>query len=177
MVFLDLTYGLSINTLGETKDHSCNTKMDYNYDSILYNTAANKNERSLNCSVPFHPLTFSEVTGKAIDICNNHKLGEKAYSNYNNIQRYYHVTPKHKPCMWMDVEFLGVPLFDLNQQENEGFVRLYFKSRFRVKTMILYYSFSSLAADLAGYIGMFLGISLVDLAFKFSNLVFKIITA
>ena len=168
---------MSINTLGDTKNHFCNSDMNFKYDTTLYSTVANENERSLNCSVPFHPLTFSEVAGNAIKICTNSKLGKKAYLNYKEIQKSYHHMPKHRPCMGMDVEVLGLPIIDHNQQDSEAFVRLYLKSYVKVKTMIFHYDLSSLAADLGGYIGTLLGISMVNLALKFSNLLFKALTS
>ena len=167
-------YDVSINTLGERHDHFCNGDMDSNYDEEIYKMIANKNSESLNCSVPFHPPIRSDMTGKLIGICNNSNLGMKAYENYDEALRIGPQIPKYKPCSSMDV-VLGLPLIALDQDGNEAFIRFYFKSHVKVKSIILYYDFASLVADLGGYIGMLLGISLIDLTLKFNSILVKVI--
>ena len=173
--FLDVRYDVSINTLGEIKDHSCNTDMDYNYDANIYKMVANKNKKLLNCSVPFHPPTASDEEGKIIKICNNSHSGRKALTEWNNAIVSGPTNSKYQPCAGMDVD-LGMPSIGEDQPKNSSFFRLFFTSHVKVKRIILYYDFSSLTADLGGYIGVLLGISLMDLTSKFNNLLFGYLT-
>ena len=172
-IYLDLTYDVSVNKLGEEKDHLCNKDMDYNYDANFYSTVAHENEKRFNCSVPFHPPTKSNVTGKLIEICKNSSLGIKAYNNRWKVYSKMPQIHNYKPCTWIDVT-LGMP--HVSQKEG-SFIRLYFKSHFKIKSIISYYDFSSLIADVGGYTGMLLGISLIDLTVQFNNLLVRVIVA
>ena len=169
-------YHVSVNTLGEKKDYLCNATMNYNYDETLYNMVANENEDKWNCSVPFHAPTTSKITGKLIEICNNSFLGLQAYNNWDDVLRRGSQIPNYQPCAWMDV-VLGLPIVSPDQNMNEAFVRFYFKSHVKVKSIIAYYDFASLVADLGGYIGMLLGVSLIDLTIKLNNLLVRVLAA
>lgn len=167
---------MSVDKLFKENNHLCNISMNQNYDTEIYNMVANKNDKSLNCSVPFHPRTKSNVTGKFIEICKTSILGEKAYANMKDTFNSWPQIPKYKPCAWMDVS-LGLPHISHDQTKDEAFLRLYFKSHFKIKNIISYYDFTSLVADLGGYIGMLLGISLIDLTLKFNNLLVRVLAA
>ena len=55
---------------------------------------------------------------------------------------------------------------DIDEKDNdpnEAYVRLYLKTKIKVKSTVLYYDSTTLAAEIGGYIGMLLGVSLVDL--------------
>ena len=151
--------------------------MDHNYDETYHGIVALKNEKSLNCSVPFHPPTKSNVTGKYIKVCENSSLGTKAFHNTRKIFRILSQIPKYKPCTWIDTT-LGLPEVNNGKRWKErAFLRLYFKSHFKIKSIISYYDLSSLIADIGGYTGMLLGISLIDLTVQFNNVLVRLITA
>ena len=59
--------------------------------------------------------------------------------------------------------FFGFPIVNKHKSETEVYVKIYVKSNVKVKSVILYYDMTSLVADVGGYIGMLLGVSLVDL--------------
>ena len=137
--------------------------MNYNYDKTFYERIALENDRALNCSVPFHPEITSPTTGKTIEICNNSENGKKAIDNWTASLYSGHEPPMDKPCSEMEI-FLGFPLVNNGQgAENEAYIKIYIKSNIKVKSVILYYDITSLVADIGGYIGMLLGLSLVDL--------------
>ena len=169
-------YDVSVNTLGDEEDHSCNSEMDYNYDETFYSIVAHENEKGLNCSVPFHPPIMSNATGKHIEICKTSSLGIKSHNNWYKAYRKMSQIPNYKPCAWIDV-ILGMPHVSPEQQKEGAFLRLYFKSHFKIKSMIAYYDISSLIADVGGITGMLLGISLIDLTVQFNNLLVRVISA
>ncbi len=58
-----------------------------------------------------------------------------------------------------------VSLISLNYYfQNIGFLRIYFDSGVVVKTTILDYTWLSMLAEVGGYVGLFLGVAVVDLA-------------
>ena len=61
----------------------------------------------------------------------------------------------------MDIYF-GYPILDGNNP-NESYVKLYFKSSVNVRRNILAYSEVSLFAEVGGYLGLLLGVSLLDI--------------
>ena len=81
-MFWDFHYEVSVNTLGQMKKHSCNPHMNQNYDDEFYHMIALENEAMFKCSVPFHPKTISNVTGKVIEICKDPDTGKKWESTW-----------------------------------------------------------------------------------------------
>ena len=63
-----------------------------------------------------------------------------------------------------------LPVIDSDDNPNsEAYVKLYFKTRLRIKKIVIYYDTTTLTAEIGSYVGMFLGVSLVDLAILFSS--------
>ena len=174
-VFLDFVYDLSVNTLEDLDEHACNPEMNHHYDTTFYELIANENEKHFNCSVPFHPPITSRITKNTIEICNNSDTGKKACENWSNSMSAGPQTPKNKPCARMDI-FLGLPFIDSEQPDHEASIRIYIKSDVKVKSVIMYYDFTTLAAEVGGYIGMFLGISLVDFTIICNSALFKVVS-
>ena len=66
--------------------------------------------------------------------------------------------------------FLGLP-FDGHGPDNEAYIKLYTKSTAKVKKMVYDYTILSLLAEIGGYTGLLLGVSVLNL----NNMVNKII--
>ena len=64
----------------------------------------------------------------------------------------------------MTVTFAGFDSTDYNGNENETYVKFYMKEQIQVKRSHMNYSEVSFFAEVGGYIGMLLGVSLVDFA-------------
>lgn len=173
MLFLDFLNELSVNTLGDLEGHKCNSKMNHNYDTTLYEKIAKENEEHFNCSVPFHPSITSQLTRRPIEICNNSETGKKAYNNWWDSHNAK--TDNNKPCAEMDISF-GLPYIDNDKPDNEASIRIYTKSDIKVKSVILYYDITTLLAELGGYIGMLLGISVVDFTIICNSALLRIVT-
>ena len=172
MVFLDFAYEITANTLGNFEKHSCNSVMNYNYDDIFYDKIAKDNEQKFNCSVPFHPLTTSEATGSPIKICRDSTIGKKAFTNWKDSLD--SLPGRNKPCSGVDL-FLGVPFVNHNRSDDEAFIRIYIKLDIKVKSLILYYDWTTLLAEVGGYIGLFLGVSLIDLTMMLTTALFNVV--
>ena len=175
-MYLSFFYDVTINKLGDLEEHSCNLKMNRKYDDVLYNTIAIENENELNCSVPFHPKTTSNATGRIIDICKSSETGSKAVAKFSSLKT---STPssKDKPCASMAI-FMGLPMID-NQPTNpsqESSIKLYMTLNVKVKSMIMYYDFSTFVAEIGGYVGMFMGMSLMDFTMMCNTALFNFFT-
>ena len=149
--------------------------MNHDYDKTLYGKIANENQEHFNCSVPFHPSITSQRTGNTIEICNNSETGKKAYDNWEESLSAGASTPNNKPCAGMDI-YLGLPFINNNESKNEAFIRLYVKSDIKVKRLGLHYDVTTLVAEVGGYVGMFLGMSLVDITILCNSGFFKMVT-
>ena len=174
-VFLDFMPEISVNTLSHLERHTCNSEMNHNYDQVFYEKTSNENEMQFNCSVPFQPPSIkSKIRTGRVEICNNSQNGKKAYDYWR--QMYSTESPKDEPCSSMDI-FLGLPIIDsVGNDPNEAYMKLYFKSKIKVKTMVLYYDATTFAAEIGGYIGMLLGVSLIDITILCNTALLKIVT-
>ena len=68
------------------------------------------------------------------------------------------------PCVSMQVRFAGLDSTSNDGNENETYVRFYIKDQILVRESHLSYTEVSLLAELGGYIGLLIGVSLMDIA-------------
>ena len=68
------------------------------------------------------------------------------------------------PCETMTVTFAGFDSTADDGNENETYVKFYMKEQIQVKTSHFSYTKVSFLAEIGGYIGLLLGVSLMDLA-------------
>ena len=89
----------------------------------------------------------------------------------------YHVAESDEfvPCSTFHFH-LGIPdVHEANNEKNEAYLNLYLNAEVPIKTTILYYEFIELAAEIGGFVGMILGISLIDIAKSLSSIIDVII--
>ena len=169
-IYLDFTHSLSVNTIEDSNGHRCDAKNNRNFDYNWYEHLALENERMFGCSVPFHPLFYTKQM-REIEVCRNPSLGANATRHFvDNKDSPW--TEESVPCAWYDIN-LGIP--DVSKKGNEntnsskGFIKFYLKTKIKQKSIVIYYDSTTLAAEIGGYVGMFLGISLVDVAIMFDS--------
>lgn len=129
----------------------------------MYQLVAEQNQKMFGCSVPWHPDTYSLKENTKIDICNNSILGLEATKHFDKLIDGI-ITEDLVPCAWFDI-FTGIT--DVDKTDNdmkEAFARLYLKAKIKVKSIILHYDSTTFAAEIGGYVGVLLGVSLVDIA-------------
>ena len=68
------------------------------------------------------------------------------------------------PCVSMQVRFGGLDGTTDNGNENETYVKFYIKDQIQVRESNLSYTEVSLLAELGGYIGLIIGVSMMDIA-------------
>ena len=131
------------------------------------------NQKMLGCSVPFHPPVKLESGRQDVEICNNSDVGKMAFRNYRNSIQTNIVD--QIPCVGFDI-VLGLPSIDVDGNDpNQAYIRLFIKPKIKVKSIVIYYDKSTLLGDIGGYVGMFLGVSLVDLALFFNSGFLKLV--
>ena len=171
---MDISHSISINEVAHLKNHHCDRKMNRKFDHIWHQHIARHNEMMFGCSVPMHPRVYSTETKNEIEVCRNSASGLNALNYFNEN---HDVAPTHElaPCARFEFD-LGIPdIDDTNNDMNEAYLKLYLNAEVPVKTTILYYDSVELGAEVGGFIGMILGISLVDLAESLSTLIDVII--
>ena len=161
-MYLDLAHVLSINTLENLEGYRWNPDMNLNFDTRWYQNIATENENVFGCSVPWHPKYRSNVTGDEIKICQSAEKARKARKRYGTL---WAAKLSHEwiPCATFETS-PGLPdIDDTDNNQEEAFIRLYVKRKIKIKSIIMHYDSTTLTAEIGGYIGMFLGVSIVDL--------------
>ena len=79
------------------------------------------------------------------------------------------------PCVNMQVRFAGLDSTTDNGNENETFVKFYIKDQIQVRESHLNYTEVSLLAELGGYIGLIIGVSLMDIATLIDKMIGNVI--
>ena len=160
--YLDFTQAITINSIGHLKNHRCNPTMNFKFDELWYQKTARENEKKFGCSVPWHPSIYSQITKKEIQICNDSSKGLKALKQSQQFRDSL-ISPESTPCANFEIS-LGLPkIDDTDNNMNEAYIRMYPKAQIKMKTTVLYYDFTTLAAEIGGYAGICLGVSLVDI--------------
>ena len=161
-VYLDFTHELSKNELQDVEGHRCNPDMNLEFDSVWYERIAAVNEKLFGCSVPWHPPIFSNTTGKRIKICDNSEIGFSAYQKFRDFYD-AQLSEAMIPCAMFDI-FTGLPdVDDTDNSMDEAYIRLYLKTKMKIKSTIVHYDVTTLTAEIGGYVGMFLGVSFMDI--------------
>ena len=173
-MYLDFVYELSINTLEKYKGMSCDPNMNLNFDDTLYSQANAKLEDKFNCTVPFLPAIMSNVTGKLTKICNDAEAGKEALQLYDYFKSGGLSLISDLPCATMDI-FLGLPFISNTGSSDEAYLKIYLKTSVKVKSTVLDYDYLTLIAELGGYTGLLLGISLVDISIRINSFLVKLI--
>ena len=59
--------------------------------------------------------------------------------------------------------FLGVPFVSKEEDNTWAYLKIYLKSAVKTKSAVLDYTFLSLVAEVGGYVGLLLGVSVVKI--------------
>ena len=165
--YQDFAHELNLNTVGDMEEHRCDQKMNLNFDESWYKNEAMENYKNFGCSVPWHP-NFKYGDGSEIRVCNNSNSGYKAAERYNH-SKDAPISKDLVPCAMYNFNLGAIDRSTHDHPKNEAFVRLYLRREIVMKKMVIYYDKTTFAADIGGYVGMFLGVSVIDLAILFNS--------
>ena len=175
-VFVDIDYELVVNTLGgknvlSSEQITCNNNMGKAFDDAFYETANLELEEKYGCTIPFLPQVRSLDSEEILRICESDEVGQLAFKTYEDIET---EMLRNVPCTRMDVS-LGMPHVSHDAARTNGsvpykgygtdetaFVLFYFKPTIKVKRTILEYDYYTLVAEIGGYVGLFIGVSLAE---------------
>ena len=164
-----------MNTLEDFEDLACNPNLNLKFDDTLYHIANAELERRYNCTIPFLPAIISNKTGKPTKICTNQSTGFKAIKLYTYFRTGGISTISEFPCAGMDI-FLGLPFNEKKGSDNWAYIKIYLKTTIKIKRTVFDYDFTTLVAELGGYSGLFLGLSVVQITIMITSFLVKIIT-
>lgn len=156
-LFIDITYEITINTLGEESEIPCSTEMDYAFDDCMSQEVVDKLVSRHGCSLPYLPSDGNSP------ICDptNVELREAAFKDYDFFTSNGQKQLCDRPCSTMEV-FSGLPV-DGVTENGLAQMKMYLKSTTKIKRMVLDYTIISMIAEIGGYTGLLLGISFVNI--------------
>ena len=142
--------------MAESSKLPCSTNMDRYFDECLIDTVTKGLERKFGCTVPYIPSPDNLTVCDPSDT----PLKEEVYNKY-----YFLVSNGQKslcnfPCSNIEV-FTGLPF--MGESDDLGILKIYMKSTTKVKQIVLDYTMGTMIAEIGGYTGLLLGISLVNL--------------
>ena len=160
---MDVSHSISIDRVENAKNRQCNPRMNKQFDNDWYHRNARQSEKQFGCVIPMYSSIVSTKMNREIEVCQNSTLGYKAMKYYF---KKLDVADSDRlvPCAKFDFH-LGIPdIDDTNNEMHEAYLKLYLNTDVLIKTTILYYGSVELAAEIGGFVGMILGISLIDIA-------------
>ena len=166
-MFQDFSHDLTLNMIGHMDGHFCDKKMNLNFDDKWYEHIATENHKKYGCSVPWHPTFYSE-DNSIIEICNDSDLGMEALEKFID-SKDAPLSQELVPCAMYDINLGPIVIDTDDNPKDEAYVKLYLETEIKMKKMVIYYDSTTFAAEIGGYVGMFLGVSLIDLAILFNS--------
>ena len=160
--------------LEDMEGHRCNPDMNLDFDTRWYQIIAAENEKMYGCFVPWQPQSHENHTGDEIEICTSSEKGILATQKYIH---FYGAKLSHNmtPCATFET-FPGLPdIDDTENKQDEAYIRLYLKTKIKIKSIIIHYDSATLTAEIGGYVGMFLGVSFIDLVLLFNVILLNMI--
>ena len=144
-----------------SEDEGVDSDMDNSFDGCMYSKLRQIMTDDVGCNVPWLP--------DKSNICTDHDDQVRAFTQYQNNRRNQHdVCPMS--CRFTNMYF-GPPVTGRQNVEVQNVARGIFYFRRDIKTTTEYYLYSvlSMLAEIGGYVGLLLGVSLFKLA-DFNNM-------
>ena len=151
----------------ENGDWTCDPKLDRGYDDCLKEAHDKLFLTKLGCYHPF--MTKTKEPNKHCNYGNFTKHERKLYlSIYKGLNSVRYSGACSAPCASIDTYF-GIPDTQ-DYRKGNIHLKLYFRHLINVKEDHVAYPIGSLFAELGGYMGLLLGISLMDLGTILANI-------
>ena len=133
------------------KREPCNEDLNYNRDKCVEDELEKTILEEYGCTPP--------IFANKEHICTNETISKQVFEYWYKVKKYY--TNCYNPCMDM--------LFQVNSIEvvkkHNSRVKLYFQPRVKVVRSYYAYSGLSLIAEIGGYFGLFLGVSINQITY------------
>ena len=137
---------------------TCSTEMNQKYDACLKETYDNLFNEKFGCSYPLLTSTINSTSK-----CDYGTFNEEQKQDFFEVKAKTSFEDRfvcNVPCASIATQF-GIQ--DKQEYSNGSFhMKLYFKNNVFVRTSHVAYPFESLLAEVGGYLGLLLGVSLMD---------------
>ena len=156
--FLSSCPVLTDNTLQRESTIPCSGGTDFEFDDCFYQAMAKDLMNELDCVVPF--IKTSE--NKNVCVYKAQTKIDKMMSAY---KKFYSTTTTRtcmSPCVSMEI-FFGLLFDDTFRNDDKSFLRIYLKSKIKFQQTIYDYTLLTLLAEIGGYTGLLLGISVSNI--------------
>ncbi len=168
MIFIDVTFELTINSLGDKSELPCHSAMDFHFDDCLLDKIPTRLVGKYGCTIPYIPGP------PEYPICNATKdeaLAKNAVEKYKFLASNGQDELCERPCTNIEV-LTGLPFYGVIK--GFSYMKIYFKSTTKVNKTVLDYTWISMVAEIGGYSGLLLGISLVNLTWVIDRVIRRI---
>ena len=180
--FIDVLFDLSINTWTQSKDIPCNPSMNVKFDDVLYQNLSRALATEFNCTVPFLPdlnSTQEEQYGGGhgeidVDICEEPQMQKASYKRYKLLKRNKENALCENPCNTMQIYF-GLLFTESKYRKDRAFIKIYLQSMTRVKLTVMDYDSVTMIAEIGGYTGLLLGVSVINISTFMFKSIFKVV--
>ena len=134
------------------KDDSCNDNPEYAKDNCAIDEIEKSVMMEYGCTPPFF--------GNKEKICTNETISKQVYKYWKNARHY---TNCSDPCRGISASAIHTSKITLKPEDSH--VKFLFRNR--VKVVKSYYAYSSLSliAEIGGYFGLFLGVSINQITY------------
>ena len=142
--------------LSAGSDVPCEETEEYNYDLCTNLYIENQSLIEYGCTTPFGP--------NKDNICTNLTIAKQVFQMYKDIWDNQNTSCK-VPCKHYNLRVIQTKTKP-NSQKRFGFTRerICLKEQMAVTEEVFLYSFLSLVAEIGGYVGLFLGVSINQLS-------------
>ena len=161
------------DTHGRTKEaadrfHTVCTEM--NYDACIYRelTKIMIDQTEAKCTVPWFPSNYSMEQINSHRVCTEEKDINTSFNIYSTRLTNQH-NDCNKPCQSVILN-IGGKNYNYDESKTSGVAMFYFSMTSTKTTENYLYSFTSLVAEIGGYLGLLLGYSCLDFVSAVRNL-------
>ena len=156
--YLDLDF--TVYEMLDVGGQPCETESGFNQDDCTETKLEKKSLEKFNCTTPF---------GTNKDrICQDYEKGSKVMDMYKETME-KNVGICHSPCSFLSIKAIKT----MDEYMTYGYVEIKFKEKIKLIEAYHLYSALSMIAEIGGFVGLFLGISVNQVSALFNVLLDK----
>ena len=130
--------------------HPCISETGFDKDACTESKLGKKSIDKFGCTSPFGPNKDK--------ICTDYENGKKVMKLYTKTMS-KNVDNCYSPCLFASTKATKMHEYSLARGNEKGKVRIYVTENIEVKEAYKLYSILSMIAEVGGYVGLFLGVS------------------
>ncbi|TRY78295.1 hypothetical protein TCAL_06894 [Tigriopus californicus] len=158
--YVDVSH--SLTELESVNGEKCETLMNYGFDECVIKGIRTIIGDELNCLVPFVPGNTNETV-----MCRTDQEFDQATQIFeDHVHGSKQARLCREPCTYLSISIGHVisQVETVPGRTGSGYLKLFFKRNISVSQTRLSYSFMSMVAEIGGYVGFFMGVSVLQLS-------------